>query len=70
MLNFDSNCLRENLKFCSRAVPSVVKYDEFDDFQEAQEIVQQLWPDYPSALERCEEVQDESIRETTDTDLN
>ncbi|XP_073336220.1 uncharacterized protein [Pagrus major] len=55
VLNFDSARLRQNLKYCSRAYPSITPHYKFDDFPDAEQIVQILWPNCPSRLERAEQ---------------
>ncbi|XP_031176457.1 uncharacterized protein LOC116065171 isoform X2 [Sander lucioperca] len=53
VLNFDTGRLRDNLKFCSEgypALPGVI----FEDFQTAEKLVNKLWPDHPSPLEKDE----------------
>ncbi|XP_030294466.1 uncharacterized protein LOC115594501 [Sparus aurata] len=54
VLNFDSARLRQNLKYCSDAYPTVAKPWEFEDFPQAEKIVRKLWPDDSSPLERAE----------------
>ncbi|XP_073335817.1 uncharacterized protein [Pagrus major] len=54
VLNFDSARLRQNLRYCSGAYPSIVKPWEFEDFPQAAESVRKLWPDDSSPLERAE----------------
>ncbi|XP_070700316.1 uncharacterized protein [Pempheris klunzingeri] len=54
VLNFDAQRLRENLKFCHKGYPPIDKKCEFLDFPEAEEFVKELWPDFPSPLERAE----------------
>lgn len=54
VLKFDADRLRESLKFCSRATPAIIPPWEFDDFPVAEKVVKELWPDYPSPLERAE----------------
>ncbi|XP_070839653.1 uncharacterized protein [Chaetodon trifascialis] len=53
VLQFDADRLRENLRFCSRAQPAIIRPWEFDSFEEAEKVVKELWPDYPSPLERA-----------------
>ncbi len=55
VLHFDADQLRQNLKFCSPAWPAIIDHDKFDDFDQAKELVKELWPDCPSPLERAEE---------------
>ncbi|KAG8008375.1 hypothetical protein GBF38_019516 [Nibea albiflora] len=53
VLKFDPNRLRENLKFCEKAEVTIAY--EFQNYQEAQTLVADLWPDNPSPLEKAEE---------------
>lgn len=53
MLEFDADRLRENLKFCHRAEPTI-KGSSFEQFEQAEEVVKELWPDCPSPLEKAE----------------
>ncbi|XP_030294317.1 uncharacterized protein LOC115594396 [Sparus aurata] len=53
VLKFDPDRLRQNLKYCERATPSIVDA-KFQDFSDAEEIVRELWPDDSSPLERAE----------------
>ncbi|KAM8741783.1 uncharacterized protein AB9X84_019060 [Acanthopagrus schlegelii] len=48
MLNFHSARLRQNLKYCSRAKPSIIPRYRFDDFPEAKAILMKLCPKTPS----------------------
>ncbi|XP_054483239.1 uncharacterized protein LOC129116310 [Anoplopoma fimbria] len=50
VLEFDVGRLRENLKFCN-AGPVTLPGATFEDFEEAEETVQDLWPYHPSPLE-------------------
>ncbi|KAM8741774.1 uncharacterized protein AB9X84_019054 [Acanthopagrus schlegelii] len=54
VLNFDPAKLRQNLKYCKGAKPTIVKPWEFDNLQQAEETVRDLWPDDSSPLERAE----------------
>ncbi|KAG8008376.1 hypothetical protein GBF38_019517 [Nibea albiflora] len=53
VLEFDADRLRENLKFCHRAKPAI-NGSSFEQFDQAQEVVKELWPDCPSPLEKAE----------------
>ncbi|XP_076607033.1 uncharacterized protein LOC143333005 [Chaetodon auriga] len=53
VLNFDADRLRENLRFCDPAYPTIIPRWKFEDFKGAEEVVKELWPDYPSPLERA-----------------
>ncbi|XP_030294464.1 uncharacterized protein LOC115594499 [Sparus aurata] len=55
VLNFDSYRLRQNLKYCERAERLIVAHNQIDEYPHAEQIVQILWPNYPSPLERAEE---------------
>ncbi|KAM8741790.1 uncharacterized protein AB9X84_019066 isoform 2-T2 [Acanthopagrus schlegelii] len=48
MLNFHSARLRQNLKYCSRAKPSIIPRYRFDDFPEAKAILMKVCPKTPS----------------------
>ncbi|XP_030294314.1 uncharacterized protein LOC115594393 [Sparus aurata] len=54
VLKFDPARLRRNLKYCEKAKPAIAKPWEFQDFQQAEELVRELWPDDSSPLERAE----------------
>ncbi|XP_071362051.1 uncharacterized protein [Trachinotus anak] len=49
MLNFDDDKLRENLRICGPGEPLIT--NSFDGFEEAREVVERLWPDYPAPLQ-------------------
>ncbi|XP_030266695.1 uncharacterized protein LOC115577970 [Sparus aurata] len=49
VLKFNSARLRQNLKYCERATPSLV--GNFQDFSGAEKLVKELWPDDSSQLE-------------------
>ncbi|XP_068587805.1 uncharacterized protein [Cebidichthys violaceus] len=55
VLNFDAGRLRENLKFCCAEKVGLIRGVEFEEFSEAEEAVQRLWPDNPSPLEKEED---------------
>ncbi|XP_010738213.3 uncharacterized protein LOC104926127 [Larimichthys crocea] len=55
VLKFDCNRLRENLKFCEKAEVTIARVYEFENYQQAQTHVADLWPDNPSPLEKAEE---------------
>ncbi|XP_026184315.1 uncharacterized protein LOC113143069 [Mastacembelus armatus] len=52
VLEFGPDRLRNNLKFCDAGTPKIGKDLIFQGFQEAEEIVKGLWPDYPAPLEK------------------
>ncbi|TKS83350.1 hypothetical protein D9C73_017462 [Collichthys lucidus] len=54
VLTFDSNRLRENLKFCEKAKVITARPYEFENYEVAQTRVADLWPDNPSPLEKAE----------------
>ncbi|KAL3970480.1 ragulator complex protein LAMTOR3 [Sarotherodon galilaeus] len=51
VLKFDSDQLRENLKFCEPDRPTITPNFYFDHFENAKILVNQLWPDSDSLLE-------------------
>nr|XP_046267623.1 uncharacterized protein LOC124071186 [Scatophagus argus] len=53
VLNFGADRLRENLTFCSRAKPIIIRHHKFDDFSQAEQLVKKLWPRHPSLLDRA-----------------
>ncbi|XP_031176468.1 uncharacterized protein LOC116065176 isoform X2 [Sander lucioperca] len=54
VLNFDAGRLRDNLKFCHEGYPSIIHRNKFHNFQGAEQLVNNLWPDHPSPLEKDE----------------
>ncbi|XP_060901673.1 uncharacterized protein LOC132979848 [Labrus mixtus] len=56
VLKFDVDRLRERLTFCDHDYPPIEKNIPFDSFEDAEQVVKKLWPDYPSALKRDEGV--------------
>ncbi|XP_028450419.1 uncharacterized protein LOC114566293 [Perca flavescens] len=53
VLNFDAGRLRDNLKFCSEGYPLIIPHYKFNDFQKAEQLVNNLWSDH-SPLEKDE----------------
>ncbi|XP_013764332.1 uncharacterized protein LOC102214563 [Pundamilia nyererei] len=51
VLKFDSDDLRKNLTFCERDAVTVPKSD-FYTYEDAQNLVTRLWPNWPSPLEK------------------
>ncbi|XP_039464189.1 uncharacterized protein LOC120437722 isoform X1 [Oreochromis aureus] len=51
VLKFDSDQLRENLKFCESDRPTITPNFYFDHFENAKILVNQLWPDSDTVLE-------------------
>ncbi|XP_031176471.1 uncharacterized protein LOC116065178 isoform X2 [Sander lucioperca] len=54
VLNFDAGRLRDNLKFCHEGYPSIIPRYKFHNFQGAEQLVNNLWPNHPSPLEKDE----------------
>uniref|UniRef100_A0A7N6FDJ8 SGNH hydrolase-type esterase domain-containing protein n=2 Tax=Anabas testudineus TaxID=64144 RepID=A0A7N6FDJ8_ANATE len=54
----DADRLRENLKFCEAGQPMITPRSDFDEFQEAENVVQVLWPNCPGALKKEMSLQD------------
>ncbi|XP_042288169.1 uncharacterized protein LOC121910868 isoform X2 [Thunnus maccoyii] len=52
VLTFGSDRLRENLTYCETGTRLIRPEEEFRDFEEATDLVKELWPKYPSPLER------------------
>lgn len=50
VLKFDSDRLRQNLKFCERDDVTIAPKFYFDDCEEAQSVIESLWPE--SSLEK------------------
>lgn len=50
VLKFDSDRLRQNLKFCERDDVTIAPKFYFDDSEEAQSVIESLWPE--SSLEK------------------
>lgn len=50
VLKFDSDRLRQNLKFCERDDMTIAPKFYFDDCEEAQSVIESLWPE--SSLEK------------------
>ncbi|XP_068455050.1 uncharacterized protein [Clinocottus analis] len=57
MLNFDAGRLRENLRFCTTDSTDPIHLGGFEDAEEAEGIVQDLWPDIASPLEEDRGIQ-------------
>lgn len=53
VLKFNADKLRENLKFCTKAYPTIARPWQFDTFDQAKDLVKELWPDYPSPREKA-----------------
>lgn len=56
VLKFDTNKLRRNLKFCRPEGPPLA---EFEKFEEANQLVNSLWPDFPAPLEEERPLQEQ-----------
>ncbi|XP_038564052.1 uncharacterized protein LOC119895193 [Micropterus salmoides] len=52
VLNFDPDRLRENLTWCDKAAVPISRPHTFDYLIQAEDFVEGLWPDCPSALQK------------------
>ncbi|CAK6980043.1 uncharacterized protein LOC128371710 [Scomber scombrus] len=57
VLKFSTEQLRKNLTFCEKGWPIITPPDSFDKFKDAEALVKELWPGYPSALEHSVNIQ-------------